>query len=876
MAKNRVSFCAVLLLTWGLSALPASGLHAQTEQKIQSRVSQVLERMTLDEKLTLIEGSSDTETDRQYQAGYVAGIPRLGIPSLKLTDGPPGVMTKQASTGMTATMGLAATFSRSDAYANGVVIGQDARALGQDVVLEPFVNIDRDPTWARSFNTFGEDPLLSGLTGASEIKGIQSQGIMAQVKHYIAYDGPNNDYVDERTLHEIYLEPFADAVQAGVASVMSSYNRINGYYAANNAHNLIDILRNELGFKGWVDSDWGGNHGTTFFNAGLDMEMPGGNSFGFLHAFFTRSAMKEALHNGSIQESAIDHAVRHILYEYVRFGLLDGKSRHGISAEPAAADSQVVLQTAKDAATLLKNENQILPLGLDVLHSLALIGPGGGQTIATAGGGEKSPGIAPRQIGTYQALLQQAKDKAGIHISFATGIDMDGTPIPSPAFESGGGKGLMLHDLNSGESRRVDQINNTLIANAALPAKDTVTWKGSLLVPSGGTYWLNLQSLGATAVLFLDGKKLGCSGCGFIGSNPRYGIVHPGDNGVLPTKDGLNNKRIRLQLTSGKHALSLSAAADVSHQPVQVRLCWLTPQQASARFQQALAVARNAGTAVVFAYSRGGMQDSLPDQQDSLIEAIAQVNPRTIVVLNNSNPVPMPWLPRVKAVVDMWYPGDEGGYATADVLTGRVNPAGRLPFTWPARLDQGPANQPEQHPERTSAGIDSAGKPCSSLAQGPFAGSGCKTTYSEGIFVGYRYYDAHHETPLFPFGYGLSYTRFAYSHLRVTPGTHGGLDVQVDITNTGHRSGDEVPQVYLGAPATPPQHVSFAPKALAAYDRVTIPAGGTRSVSFHIAQRQLQYWSDAHGWVTALGKRVVYVGSSERAMHLSASVQIAH
>ena len=233
--------------------------------------------MTLDEKLTLIEGESEAAApDKQYQAGYLPGIARLGIPSLKLSDGPPGVITKQDSTGMTSTMGVASTFSDRDAKANGVVIGRDGKDLGMDVVLEPFVNMDRDTSWSRGFNTFGEDPLLTGTTGAAEITGIQSQGEMAQVKHYIAYDGGNNVDVDSQTLHEIYLAPFADAVDAGVSSVMCSYNVVNSYQACDNATTLTQILRNELGFKGFVTSDWGANHGATYLNAGLDMEMPGG------------------------------------------------------------------------------------------------------------------------------------------------------------------------------------------------------------------------------------------------------------------------------------------------------------------------------------------------------------------------------------------------------------------------------------------------------------------------------------------------------------------------------------------------------------------------------------------------------------------------
>src|SRR5579862_7523267 len=247
----------------GSAPLPVTG---------DAKVDALIAKLTLDEKLTLLEGAQEPAATNQYEAGYLPGIPRLGIPSLRLSDGPPGTATKEPSVGMTQTMGVAATFSQHDAQQNGVVIGRDARALGIDVTLQPFVNMLRDPTWGRAFNVFGEDPLLTGQTGAAEIQGIQSQGVMAQVKHFIAYDGSNSVVVDARTLHEIYLEPFTDAVNAGVASVMCSYNFLNGPYSCGNADTLTGILRNELGFKGFVTSDWGANHATTFIDDGLDME----------------------------------------------------------------------------------------------------------------------------------------------------------------------------------------------------------------------------------------------------------------------------------------------------------------------------------------------------------------------------------------------------------------------------------------------------------------------------------------------------------------------------------------------------------------------------------------------------------------------------
>ena len=240
------------------------------------RVDKLLSQMTLEEKLTLIHGTQEDPAVYQGQAGYLAGIPRLHIPGLRFADGPPGVLTRHPSQGETATMGVAATFSVKDAEDNGLVIGREARALGIDVALQPFVNIDRDLEFGRGYNTFGEDPFLTSQMGAAEIKGIQSQHVMAQVKHYVGYDSNNeNTYIDDQTLHEVYVAPFDAAVRAGVSSIMCSYNRLNGIFACGNKDTLTTILRDQIGFKGFVTSDWGAVHAVNFINAGLDMEMPG-------------------------------------------------------------------------------------------------------------------------------------------------------------------------------------------------------------------------------------------------------------------------------------------------------------------------------------------------------------------------------------------------------------------------------------------------------------------------------------------------------------------------------------------------------------------------------------------------------------------------
>src|SRR5580658_4687694 len=258
-----------------IAAASSAALLAFSVSSQDERVEGLLARMTLDEKIELLHGAAEPSATTQGQAGYLPGIARLGIAPLRFADGPPGVLTRYPATALTATMGLAATFSPEDARANGVVIARDARNLGIDVVLQPYINMDRDPTFARAYNTYGEDPLLTGTMGAALIRGIQGEGIMAQAKHFIGYDGANDVTLDAQTLHEIYLAPFEAAVQARVASIMCSYNVINGAYACGNRALLTGVLRDELKFDGFVTSDWGAVHATSFLEAGDDLEMPG-------------------------------------------------------------------------------------------------------------------------------------------------------------------------------------------------------------------------------------------------------------------------------------------------------------------------------------------------------------------------------------------------------------------------------------------------------------------------------------------------------------------------------------------------------------------------------------------------------------------------
>jgi beta-glucosidase len=865
-----------------------------SEKVDEARIDRLLGQMTLEDKMNLIRGDVEPAATNQGQAGYLPGVPRLGIPSLRFADGPPGVLTRVAGQAQTATMGVAATWSVGDAEQNGVAIGREARSLGIDVVLQPFINIDRDITFARSYNTLGEDPFLNGAMGAAEIKGEQAQGVMSQAKHYIAYDSDSfNVVVDQQTLHEVYAAPFAAAIQAGVASIMCSYNKINGIFACGNPDTLKTILRDELGFKGFVTSDWGGVHNVHFINQGLTMEMPGevpaDSPFaGMMHTYFrTRpeesgaptkpniaalagmlggtipeetkgggmdlnafpmesdtATMRTALKDGSITEATITAAARRVLYEIVRFGYLDGKQKHEVTLQDTNANGAIIEKTAEDAAVLLKNEGAVLPLNKE--HSIALIGPTAGQVASIGTFGERSPGMPVLEVGPLEALKKLAP---AAKITFAVADDMTGRTIGAGLLSHDGKPGLLR--VNAQGVSSVDPTIDFTIKNGkALPANSVVTWKGDVNIPAPGAYWFYLQLLGTRGRLSIDGKEVGRSGA--VKGTVHGDVQHATQDNGLPTVDGLDNVRRSVELTAGKHAIEVVTSVDTSNAPVQIRLNWMTPEARERDHAEAIAAAKNAETAVVFVWTRDKPHFELPGDQDKLIEEIAAVNPNTVVVLNTSQPVAMPWIDKVKGVVEMWWPGDEGGPAEAKTLLGLNDPGGKLPMTWGKSLDDYPATSPS-HPERSAKGVDG------------------KTTFSEGVLVGYRWFDEEKIEPLFPFGFGLSYTSFALSGLKVQAAGDGGVDVTVSVTNTGKVGGDEVPQVYLTAPSTKPAGVQFAPKTLVAFDRVSLNPGEERSLSLHVPLRAFEYWSvETRQWVKPDGPRTLLVGTSSRALPLSA------
>jgi beta-glucosidase len=836
------------LILAALSSLIACAATAQEVAQFSPRVHALLEQMTLEEKLAMVQGSRDPAYNGG--AGYIAGVPRLDVPPLRLADGPANVYVRYETTALPQPITLASTFSTDLARQYGEILGHESRATRNDVLLGPMVNVMRLPHWGRNVTSFGEEPLVIARLAAAEIGGIQSTGVMANAKHFVANNQSLNQgggiggadgfdfVVDERTLHEIYLPGFESAMRAGVASIMAAYNKTNGYWNAENEANLTGILRKELHWQGFVVSDWHANRSTPSIAAGLDLEMPGqgpqyltgreGPKWG--------QKLKAAIDAKQVDARMLDRAAGRVLTQMERFGFLDGKRVAGPTTIDAEAHAQFARKLGAQGAVLLKNEGNILPLAGERLSNVLLVGP----TAAQLSVGPGVSGFESRFGSPRDALCGSGSGLTSC--SYSVGDELTGVPIP----------GEFQRIESDSTARGTDSTIDFTGANA-LPVGRGYKWRGTLKVPASGKYALQVHSWGGAGTLIVDGQPRAWSAAVRFG----HGIPRKSSS-VVPTKDGLDNAQWVTDLEAGKsYQIELQGQAEPESK-LQIRLAWVTPQMRADNISAAATAAKSAGTVVVFAWARSGEFDDpdlalrLPNDQDAMIGAIADANPNTIVVLNSSSPHDMPWRDKVKAILYMWFPGQEGGAATADVLLGKENPGGRLPMTFPARAGDVAALDPA-HPER-------------------YRGADKRVTYSEGIFHGYRHFDENHITPLHAFGYGLSYTTFAYSNLR-SRATGDAHEVSFTVRNTGKRRGADVPQVYLGRPAQPP--VPMAPQTLVGFERVELDPGESRTVRVRIEPRQLSYWaSDDDRWTVAAGRRPIYVGASSRDVKLTGGIDV--
>ena len=1008
----------------------------------ESELHQLVGDMTLAQKVSMVHGANET-TDPQFgcgntgtpaafpvinpgatgqtlvagcvgQAGVNNGVKSLGIAPLRQTDGPAGVRLSHQETALPAPVGLAATFDPFAANAYGRVIGSEGRATNQDVLYGPMINQSAFVTAGRNFETLSEDPFLAGQLVVSEVQGVQSQGLIATLKHMAQNDFENSRMntaikIDERSLHELELQAFEQGIEKGhTGSIMCSYSRISqsdtGFdtYSCGNNLLLNKIARGTFGFTGWILTDFGAVHRLSDILGGVDSAMPNGNAAGirdepdpgnlsdppFNNNVFANGAgfpggapgsgttLTQAVLNGTPAipvngnyppipattaaqwDAALDGAVFHILTSMNRARLLEGTpygSQSGgctaaaanctpvVPARPdlsklAPPDANTARSIAEESATLLKDSDQALPLR----HSdfagkgVVLMGP---TATATYVGGGGSAHVTPFEPITSPLSALQSAVGSGT-VKYVQGYDLDGQVVPSSATAVPAGTSVLVGGLppadtgfagQSGWLRQ--QISTTLPASGAEPGgctgtcapdqvdptvddtTDTTTLPGATAwrftthftvpaAPAGSNSWqlkvfVKNQS---SAQLFVDGLTTAQRRIN-LGS---YGVAAGGIGGSsISAWDGLTQaQKSHEGLELQQAAFTATFAAGETHDldlrvygngtdPLSVRFEWVPPDWQQQSIAAAVAAASNANKVVIFAFDdgtegvdRGGSDQNagleLPGWQDALISAVAAANPNVVVVLNSGDAVYMPWLATARAVLEMWYPGLAGGLATSDVLMGKADPGGKLPLTFPdgsASRPRFPTDDPGCDPtaivipnNNTGAGANDGNCP---LYPGVFMSNPQQGMHTyrtvdmsaNGIFQGYRWYDLHNKAPLFPFGFGLSYTRFTYSHLRVES-HHDTMQVDFQLTNSGSSDGAEVPQVYVGSPASPP--VPMAVRALAGFQRVFLRPRETRTVHIALSPRAFQYWNvTTHDWSTAWGKRMVLVGSSSRDIRLS-------
>lgn len=823
-SQSRISSAMPLLaLLLCLALAFAAGAQQKlSPAEVDKRVDALLHQMTLDEKLTLLGGTNDF---------YTRPIPRLNIPSLRMSDGPTGVHDYGPTTAYPAGILLAASWDADLARRVGISMGQDARARGVHFILAPGMNIYRSPLNGRNFEYFGEDPFLASRMAVGVIDGIQSQGVIATAKHFIAN---NSEYgrmdhssdMDERTLREIYLPAFEASVrQAKVGALMDSYNLVNGVYMTQNNFINVQIAKKEWGFDGIIMSDWGATHdAVAAANGGLDLEMPSA-------AFMNAAALLPAIKNGTVSEATIDDKVRRILRKAIEFGFFDREQTDLRIPLYSEDGRRTALEEARAGFVLLKNENHLLPLDRSKIKTVAVLGPNAYPAVIGGGGSSLT--------------------KPFNSVSFLEGL--------------GDGAGANIRVLYLTESLPIDTIvNNTQFVTApggapGLKAEyfDNEEFKGDpALVRTDQRVSFNWGEGSYRDGGPIDHFAVRWTGYFVPATDDTYRFTTSADDGV---RLYINDELViddwkRHGETVNNFSMHLEAA-----KPYKVRLEYFeNVGSAAVRFGISSAalvlgddtkkLARGADAVVLCMgfndTTEGEATDRtfrLPSGQDSFIQQIAAENKNVIVVLNSGGSVDMTrWLDQVPAILHAWYPGQEGGTALAQLLFGDFAPSGKLPVTFEHRAEDNPTFH-SYFPQKGDKHVD----------------------YTEGIFVGYRGFEKSGTKPLFPFGYGLSYTTFAYSDLKLAPAPKGSgaiLAVTFKVKNTGSREGAEIAQVYVGDSHAP---VPRPAKELKGFAKVSLRPGESKPLTVLLDRRAFAFYDLAkHDWNAAPGEFGILVGTS--------------
>jgi beta-glucosidase len=832
MRRIKAQVAAVLLLF----VLPALCQAPQPfSPEIESRVDSLLKQLSLEEKVDLIGGVDDF---------YIRANERIHLPRLKMSDGPIGVRNYGPSTAFGG-VGMAAAWDPELAQKMGAVVGQDARARGVHFMLGPGVNIYRSPMNGRNFEYFGEDPFLAARTAVAYIEGVQSQGVSSTVKHFMGnnseFDRHNTEsIIDERTMREIYLPAFEAAVkEANVGAVMDSYNLTNGSHLTQNGYFNTDIAKKDWDFKGIMMSDWDATYdAVAAANGGLDLEMPSGK-------FMNRSLLLPAIRAGKVSGATIDDKVRRILRTAIRFGWMDRDQTETSISRLNADGDQVALQGARAGMVLLKNDGGVLPLDKGKIKSIAVIGPDAYPAQPVGGGsGAVQPFAA---VSFLQGIANYLG--TGARVYYAAGLPTLDEMAKETKFttEASGGKAGLKAEFfdnaslsgKAGVERVVDRASYDPGATEGMAANDgSIRWTGYFTPATPGDYLVFVQGPGENGGyrLFIDKKIV------IDDWTQAYAFL----------------SQVKISLQPGPHQVQLEYFVRKGWGKQKLTFGIVRPEDlVSAEAKSIAAQADAVVLAVGFDQSiEGESADrmfTLPPGQDELINQIAATNKNTVVVVTSGGGVDMTaWVDHVPALFETWFPGQEGGAALAQLLFGEFNPSGKLPMTFDRHWEENPA-----HDTYYPKGPDK------------------KVTYTEGVFVGYRGYDKSGVKPLFPFGYGLSYTTFAYKNLTVAPSTTASQPVQVrfEVTNTGARAGAEVAQVYVGD-----RHSSVPrpKKELKGFAKLKLAPGETQTVTITLDRRAFAYYDvKTHDWKVEPGDFDVYVAQSAAQIELTGKVAVA-
>ena len=812
-------------------------------------IEALIAQLTLEEKVLLCAGADTWRT---------AAIPRLGIPAIKVTDGPNGArgagFTGTTSACFPCGTALGATWDPELVREVGAALGEEARSKGARVLLAPTLNIHRHPLAGRNFECPSEDPSLAAAYAKAYVEGVQSRGVAATAKHFVCNDQEYQRMtisaeVGERALREIYLPPFEAAVrEAGAWALMTAYNRINGIYASEHAALLRGLLEGEWGFDGLVMSDWGGTHSAAeAANAGLDLEMPG-------PAVWFGERLREAVASGQVAESVLDEKVRRLLRLAVRTGAFDDPEEPPERSVDDPAHRALIRRAARDGMVLLRNDG-VLPLDPTRAGLIAVIGPNG-DTLTALGGG--SARVEPHHlVQPLDAIRERVAGAAEVRFEPGCRIDR-GTPplgrglttagpagpVPGATVEyfdnpDFAGEPVLTHTAPRLQLTWLGQFHGGRISG-----QFSVRARGTFTPEESGVHRFTLTSAGLSRLL-LDGELLV-------------------DNWTQQTRGttffgrGSAEVGASIELRAGEpHELVVEFQSRPRAGIAGVNAGCLPPEPPDL-MERAVALAARAETVVVVAgltaewesegFDRASM--ALPGRQDELIRRVAAAHPRTIVVINAGSPVSMPWAEDVAAVLQAWYPGQEGGDAIADVLFGAVDPGGRLPTSFPYRVEDCTADL-------------------------TYPGDAGSVVYGEGMFVGYRGYDRRKLAPRYPFGHGLSYTTFALGPLKLSRdaiGPNEGVDVTVPVRNTGERAGRTVVQLYVRDVES---SLLRPEKELKGFAKLTLAPGEEREARITLGPRAFAAWDPSqHAWRAEPGEFEILAGFSAADLPVSATLRL--